>query len=385
MRRFFVQTTATSRRLLPALPMLAMLGCGLGMDPTDPSAPVPGFPGFRPPITEGEPIVTGIPPLCTEAECGPRPLPAQRLCPDGTTVTPDITCEPQASGACGWTITSVPCPSDPTCADGQLLCPLCPGSGFFCSPADQPCPIPVCPPPPPDENPCIDITGIFCAALPPECPPGLVNSARGGCWGPCVDPVTCQPPPPPPSDSPCVVVTPGVSLCGGPAPECPPGLVNSSDGPCWGPCVDPITCEPPPPPPVDCDPKGVLCKALPPFCPPGSVPSVRNRCWGPCVPIAECAPIACSADIECPAGSTCTAGTCSAPTPSGADCDPKRVLCDVPPPLCAPGFVPSVRSNCWGPCVPYTECAPIECRSQGDCPPNLACWGTTGTCGPYVR
>lgn len=42
---------------------------------------------------------------------------------------------------------------------------------------------------------------------------------------------------------------------------------------------------------------------------------------------------------------------------SGWNCDASMVLCNGIPPMCPPGWVASVASSCWGPCVPAANCA----------------------------
>jgi len=74
---------------------------------------------------------------------------------------------------------------------------------------------------------------------------------------------------------------------------------------------------------------------------------------------------------------------------SGAvDCDWGHSFCDSLPGPCPSGQVRSVTGNCWGACVPYTDCAPIPCDPAAPgtrCPTGLTCWTSTRTCGPYVR
>lgn len=59
----------------------------------------------------------------------------------------------------------------------------------------------------------------------------------------------------------------------------------------------------------------------------------------------------------------------------GTDCDPSSVACRIRPPVCREGSVPSVIDRCWGPCVPFAECAPIECGAAAICPAGLRCSG----------
>lgn len=73
----------------------------------------------------------------------------------------------------------------------------------------------------------------------------------------------------------------------------------------------------------------------------------------------------------------CAAGQCVA----GFDCS--YASCFALPPVCEPGMVPSVVADCWGPCVPATECAAVASCDQ--CPIGTACveqvaFGTTLHC-----
>jgi hypothetical protein len=63
----------------------------------------------------------------------------------------------------------------------------------------------------------------------------------------------------------------------------------------------------------------------------------------------------------------CTAGSCVA----GIDCA-SPVLCNLVKPTCDAGQVPSVKDECWGPCVPATECAMVSGCSE--------CTGPLQTC-----
>ncbi len=60
------------------------------------------------------------PTSCVFEDCGPPPLLAQRVCEDGTTVSPKLTCETTPNG-CGWKIEQVECPAPPshTCRGGS--------------------------------------------------------------------------------------------------------------------------------------------------------------------------------------------------------------------------------------------------------------------------
>jgi hypothetical protein len=47
---------------------------------------------------------------------------------------------------------------------------------------------------PPDFGECTDGSFPICEIVPPQCPEGTVLSVQDGCFGPCVDPETCEPP-----------------------------------------------------------------------------------------------------------------------------------------------------------------------------------------------
>lgn len=40
-------------------------------------------------------------------------------------------------------------------------------------------------------------------------------------------------------------------------------------------------------------------------------------------------------------------------------CDTTQVMCKAATPKCDPGFVPSVKGTCWGPCIPIGDCARV--------------------------
>ncbi len=65
------------------------------------------------------------------------------------------------------------------------------------------------------------------------------------------------------------------------------------------------------------------------------------------------------------------------------NCRPDEVFCDIPPPVCEDGQVPSVEGGCYGPCVPIGDC---PCASASDCPEpgRYTCHGFSMRCGPFV-
>jgi hypothetical protein len=67
-------------------------------------------------------------------------------------------------------------------------------------------------------------------------------------------------------------------------------------------------------------------------------------------------------------------------------CDPRKAFCKMLKPTCPAGQVPSVINGCWGPCVDIDTCSCETTGSTEECPLNgFLCWGTTHTCGPYVK
>lgn len=64
---------------------------------------------------------------------------------------------------------------------------------------------------------------------------------------------------------------------------------------------------------------------------------------------------------------SCRVGRCVA----GYDCRWSVVTCKQLQPVCGPGETNSVTGNCWGPCVPATECA--EVSKCGQCAPGQRC------------
>lgn len=56
----------------------------------------------------------------------------------------------------------------------------------------------------------------------------------------------------------------------------------------------------------------------------------------------------------------CIAGRCVL----GFECDQSKATCKSLPPTCPEGSVPSVLEQCWGPCVPATECRRVTACDQ---------------------
>lgn len=92
---------------------------------------------------------------------------------------------------------------------------------------------------------------------------------------------------------------------------------------------------------------------------------------GPGETVQEC-PVDCIVDMCTSLGVTqanvaCAAGSCVAGIPCAS-----TTICNSKPPVCDPGKVPSIKDNCWGPCVPATECAGVSGCSD--------CTGPLQTC-----
>lgn len=67
------------------------------------------------------------------------------------------------------------------------------------------------------------------------------------------------------------------------------------------------------------------------------------------------------------------------------DCNEDHILCSppfVPLEPCPEGQVRSVQDECYGTCVPLTQCA---CSVADDCPGDNACYNTSKTCGPWLK
>jgi len=337
-------------------------------------------------------------------------------CPDGSTDCPPPYCE----GVC---VEDRPSCDDISCRQGEH-CEMRDTPCFA-----EPCsPVPVCVP---DAIDC-DTSHALCLMMQPMCAPGLVISVIGSCYGPCVEPGLCAPMRCDhenwcPAGFVCEAVdcTPGMDCIGGgmcvPEPlqpscdeiECPIGEhCELQDVWCFTtPCPPMPVCVPNG---VDCDTRHVLCEMMPPVCPPGLVNSVNGACYGPCVEPEACEPIYCADDYACPYGFACEltgvgpddwdglyAGVCVprppvpptcddiecpegehcemepvwcitepclpvlACVPDKVDCDLSHAICDLIPPICPEGLVLSVIGACYGPCVEPEACEPRECIVSG--------------------
>lgn len=84
---------------------------------------------------------------------------------------------------------------------------------------------------------CGDGTIALCEVMPAECPEGQVREVVRGCFGACVDALTCEPVPAYCGDG-------TVAVCEVMPAECPEGQVREVVHGCFGACVDAETCEP---------------------------------------------------------------------------------------------------------------------------------------------
>jgi hypothetical protein len=67
---------------------------------------------------------------------------------------------------------------------------------------------------------------------------------------------------------------------------------------------------------------------------------------------ASCAQTMCIADGVTGSEKVCVNGRCVL----DRSCDRNQVTCDLAPPECEPGMIPSVEGSCYGPCIASTEC-----------------------------
>ena len=217
-----------------------------------------------------------------------------------------------------------------------------------------------------------------------ECPQGFFcafdDATRVG---------TCLPhePPPPPeclSDADCRdgMICQLEHYC----PPCEDGDVCPA-GPCevFGFCVDPVPGECGPNQPC---PAGMACEEVcecwadQPDSSGDAMPPEECRCYAMCVPV-EPPPTECREDADCPNGYcelnyACDALGCT--EPAGGFCvfpncdDGSEPLCDMIPPVCAPGEVAAVQDNCWA-CLDARTCRGYEpyCGGDVDCAPGEVC------------
>jgi len=272
--------------------------------------------------------------ICT-ADCGSR-----NVCVDAE---PAPACDPAQDPSWQECTVDSDCPEDEQCviADQDACLPSSCGCDettgqwtvctedcnprYECSPQTEP-------------QGCGDDSQVFCAALPEPCPEGLIREARGGCWGECVDPVTCE--------APAYPCTDGSQLsCRQAEPECADGQTPEIVNGCYGECVDAATCEVTAPCGTG---QEILCDGLPPECASGLIAEVANGCYtGSCVDPETCEP----------------GPACSATEP---------VLCNALPPACGAGQIPEVDEGCYtGRCLDATTCEPAAQICGGEPDPSF--------------
>lgn len=265
-----------------------------------------------------------------------------------------------------------PCPPLPVCVPDEIKCL----SNDDCPP-DQECVFdhsdavdPTCPPPPygvcrPKEPSCDEVTcplGQHCELhdicngplpCPPypicvadrclsqeDCPDGF-DCVFPGCSGGSCDPGVTPP-------------EPGVCL---PAPQCHSNKDCFTSTGEHGLCIEGICVYE-----FDCDPRHAMCDMVPPACPPGLVHSIIGHCYGPCVNPSACLPMVCGDD-----------GTC----PDPFKCEPR--LCDADgnckPGMCAyPDDNPCLRTGCTRElCAPEPVVSTCEWQPEYACYPVAAC------------
>lgn len=242
---------------------------------------------------------------------------------------------------CGFSAIEVCVPSACGCdeASGEWLCTADCGQNRACT---DPEPV----------APCSDGLEIICDAVAGPCPTGLIRETTDGCFGECVDPVSCESPVPmcggtsDPSYQECNVDADceGDAVCGISdlavcvSSSCDCNEASGSWG-CDDDCQSARFCEEADSgtDPDQCgDGTQALCNAIPGICPVGQVREVVNGCYGGCVEEATCDSPAeacggipdpsyqpCSQDVDCGAGNVCQ--------PTGdAVCVPSTCFCDDP-------------------------------------------------------
>jgi hypothetical protein len=172
----------------------------------------------------------------------------------------------------------------------------------FCMQPDPDCEI---------HGPCGDGTVPLCEMVPPECPEGLVLETVNGCFGECVDPVSCLPPP---------------TVLG-----CESDL-DCSDGFCgWAEDNNTRICK-------DWALPGDSCEGF-------VLPSARATC----APGLHCLFSEPTHDVP---------GTCVEPLHSGQCGDGSNALCLMVPEPCEDGLVHEIVNGCFGECVSPLTCLP---------------------------
>ena len=265
------------------------------------------------------------PPPCV-GSCVPAPID----CRDSLTCPAGMECRVYCTGACA---PGSECNTDPcmgVCEPVQTTCASdndCP-AGFVCQleacPMLSPCaPGSECPPQPPCDAVCVPAPQKCWSDA--DCPSGTVCQFS--------------------QDEECPYMCNGDSPC----PPCPAngGICEPLQTGCQGDidCPSGMVCETSC---LPCDPTGDFC---------------ANVCQGVCVPV-EPPPVRCASDIDCGdfVAAICWNGQCY----SFFDCDMSHNFCDMVPPTCEDGLVPSVVNGCFGPCINPSMCAaPTPCVVSG--------------------
>jgi hypothetical protein len=304
---------------------------------------------------------------CQIDECGPELGMPSYQCADGTIGGNTGRCIRGDDNQCGWEIIDCePCQEEDceptlTCANVDCL------PGYTCEMVYPPCaadsedcdPVPVCVPQ--NNGQCDDDSTQICEMVPPTCDDGLILAVQNDCYE-CVDPHTCEPPPPPltcanvlcAQGTHCVMQD--VDCIQSPCPAVPVCIEDEEEG-----CYSDADCS-----------DGTFCNAAdiclhPPGCGEGDpCPAV---CYGFCVEEKSCD-------------------------------DDSEVICDMLPPHCDDGLVLAVQNGCYE-CVEAETCEPppppLTCETvlcmegyhcemqdvvcvQSPCPPVPVCVEDESTC-----
>jgi hypothetical protein len=201
------------------------------------------------------------------------------------------------------------------------------------------------------DVPAVDVPAVFCALRSgARCPAGMSCPAGDGC-------------------NECACSSTGVSTCtarpcafdaGQTRPTCFSNIDCNADEECAGSpgCATPWTCRP----------------ATGRFCPPDLAP------------FCGCDGRTFYASSRCPPSPYASVGACGAPdagSAAGVDCAVALVACGGIKPMCPSGTVHRIDAACWGPCVPFGTCAPIDCdpaSSRPQCPEGTACSTSARRC-----
>lgn len=279
---------------------------------------------------------------CAIEDCGPALGAPSYQCEDGTWGGATGRCILYDNQECGWEIidcepcTSGDCTPDLTCAnvdcapgyECEMIYPPCAAGSDDCDPVPQCLPV--------NNGQCDDDSNEICEMVPPTCDDHLILAIQNDCYA-CVDPVTCEPPPP--------ALTCDNVLCME-GTHCVMQDVDCVQAPC-----------PPVPVCVEDDNQGCYSDAE---CPDDSFCNAADICLPPpgCEPGQACPAVCygyCEEERRCDDGS--------------------EVMCDMVPPVCEDGLVQAVQDGCYA-CVkpdtceepePSITCANILCQEGYEC------------------